>query len=239
MKIPIIEGIIERRVLVNFTADPDIVQKIIPSPFRVKVYKGKAIVGICLIRLKHIRPKGFPKLLGIASENGAHRIAVEWRDNNEIEQGVFIPRRDTSSYLNSVAGGRMFPGRHHHARFNVKEAHGNYHIAFKSADGATVSIEGSKSDQLQPNSIFESLDDVSNFFEGGGIGYSPAGSKFDGLQLKTYNWKVEPLNITSLQSSFFEDKMHFPGGSVQFDNALLMTEIKHEWLSAGQKNACM
>src|SRR6187397_1261866 len=110
MKIPIIEGIIERRVLVNFTADPDVVQKIIPRPFRVKVYKDKAIVGICLIRLKHIRPKRFPKFFGISSENGAHRIAVEWENNNKIEQGVFIPRRDTSSYLNSMAGGRIFPG---------------------------------------------------------------------------------------------------------------------------------
>jgi|SRR5688572_6983275 len=239
MKIPIIEGIIERRVLVNYTVDPGIVQKIIPRPFRVKVYKNKAIVGICLIRLKHIRPKGFPKLFGISSENGAHRIAVEWGENNHIEQGVFIPRRDTSSILNSMAGSRIFPGRHYHAKFDVQESDQHYHIGFKSSDGTTVSTDGNKSDQLQPNSIFGSLEEVSDFFEGGGIGYSPAGNKFDGLQLKTYNWKVEPLNITSVQSSFFEDKKNFPTGSVQFDNALLMTEIKHEWHSAGQKDACM
>ncbi len=232
MKIPTIKGIIERRVLVNFTVEPEIIQRVIPQPFRAKVYKGKAIVGICLIRLKHIRPKGFPKFIGISSENGAHRIAVEWAENNEIEQGVFIPRRDTSSLLNSLAGGRIFPGRHYHAKFDVKEDKGNYHIAFSSSDGTTVSIDGYKTDTLNPNSIFENLENASGFFEGGGIGYSPNGDKYDGLQLKTYNWKVEPLNITSVQSSFFENESNFPKGSVTFDNALLMTNIKHRKATA-------
>jgi uncharacterized protein YqjF (DUF2071 family) len=110
MRIPTIHGIIDRRVLVNYTVDPDIIQKIIPKPFRPKIYKGKAIVGICLIRLKRIRPKGLPNFIGISSENGAHRIAVEWTENGETKEGVYIPRRDTSSYLNSLAGGRIFPG---------------------------------------------------------------------------------------------------------------------------------
>ena len=52
MNIPIIKGIIDRRLLLNFTAQPDTIQKIIPHPFRPKIYKGKAVVGICLIRLK-------------------------------------------------------------------------------------------------------------------------------------------------------------------------------------------
>jgi len=55
MKIPTIKGIIDRRILINFTLDPDIIQKIIPAPFRPKLYKGKAIVGICLIRASRLR----------------------------------------------------------------------------------------------------------------------------------------------------------------------------------------
>jgi len=77
MKIPTIHGLIDRRILINFTAEVNDVQRIIPAPFRPKLYQGKAIVGICLIRLKNIKPKGLPDCLGISSENGAHRIAVE------------------------------------------------------------------------------------------------------------------------------------------------------------------
>ncbi len=239
MKIPTIQGVIDRRILVNYTVDPEIIQKIIPQPFQPKIYKGKAIVGICLIRLKHIRPKGLPGFIGISSENGAHRIAVEWIENGEIKDGVFIPRRDTSSLLNSLAGGRIFPGRHFHANFDVKEKNGHYHVAFKSSDGTTISVDGDKTKALNSNSIFNNLDEASKFFEGGAVGYSPNGVNYDGLKLKTYNWKVEPLKMTAVHSSFFENESIFPKGSVQFDNALLMTQIKHEWHSVGQKSPCL
>lgn len=239
MKIPAIQGIIDRRILINFTADPEIVQKVIPAPFSPKIYKDKAIVGICLIRLKKIRPKGLPGFIGISSENGAHRIAVEWTENGMTKEGVYIPRRDTSSLLNSLAGGRIFPGLHFHAKFDVKEENSHYHIAFKSSDGTTISIDASKTDRFNPASIFQNLGTASKFFEGGGVSYSPDGNKYDGLQLTIYNWKVEPLNVTAVQSSFFGNEEIFPKGSVQFDNALLMTQIKHEWHSVAQKNNCM
>ena len=238
MKIPIIKGIIDRRILINFTVDLTIIQKIIPAPFSLKLYNNKAIAGICLIRLKKIRPKGFPDFMGVSSENGAHRIAVEWTENGINKQGVFIPRRDTSSWLNSFAGGRIFPGLHHHASFKVKEENDRYQIAFKSADGTTIAIDANKAAQFNSNSIFQNIDNASTFFEGGAIGYSPGNGNYDGLQLKVFNWKVEPLNVTAVQSSFFENENIFPEGSVIFDNALLMTQIKHEWHSLGQKNNC-
>src|SRR5688500_7119057 len=121
MKIPTIAGIIDRRILINYTVDPDIARKILPDPFRPMLYQGKAIVGICLIRLKDIRPKRLPGFIGIYSENGAHRIAVEWTEEDKVKEGVFVPRRDTSSLINTIAGGRVFPGKHYHAKFDVKE----------------------------------------------------------------------------------------------------------------------
>src|SRR5689334_21923940 len=104
MKIPTIHGIIDRSILINFTADPEAVGKILPAPFRPKLYKGRAVVGICLIRLKHIKPKGLPDFIGVSSENGAHRIAVEWEEGGETKQGVYVPRRDTSLRFNTWVG---------------------------------------------------------------------------------------------------------------------------------------
>jgi hypothetical protein len=91
MKIPTITGIIDRRMLVNFTVDLDILRSILPAPFKPKEFEGKGIAGICLIRLKDVRPKGLPAFIGIGSENGAHRIAVEWMENGELKEGVTYP----------------------------------------------------------------------------------------------------------------------------------------------------
>jgi hypothetical protein len=236
MKIPAIQGVIDRRILLNFTADPGVIQKIIPPPFRPRVYRGKAIVGICLIRFKPMRPKGFPGLVGLSSENGAHRIAVEWTEKGQTKQGVFIPRRDSSSLFNIIAGGRIFPGRHFRAKFDVREENGYYHIAFKSSDGTTISIDAETTDYFNPNSIFQNLDNASEFFKAGAMGYSPNGDKYDGVELKIFHWKVVPLITTSIKSSFFENETIFPQGSIQFDHALLMTQVNHEWHSAGQKS---
>lgn len=239
MKIPTIHGVIERRMLINFVADPKVVQQIIPQPFRPKLYNGKAIVGICLIRLKNIKPKGFPNFIGLNSENGAHRIAVEWFENEEIKEGVFIPRRDTNLKLNSIIGGRVFPGKHYFAKFNVLEENENYHLDFKSSDGTTIEINAELTDKFNENSIFKTLENVSFFFEKGSIGYSPNGKNFEGLKLETYNWQVKPLKVHSVKSSFFENEEIFPKGSIKFDNAILMENIKHEWKSLKTiKNHC-
>jgi hypothetical protein len=226
---PTIQGIIDRRILINYIAEPEHVAKFLPNPFRPRVYKGKAVVGICLIRLKEMRPKGFPKFMGVTSENGAHRIAVEWDENGRKQQGVYIPRRDTNLKLNSLVGGRLFPGVHYLAKFNVIEQNNHYHLDFQSSDGTAIEIDATPGNNFDKNSIFETLEDVSGFFEKGNVGYSPNGDNFDGLKLDVFHWKVEPLNVEKVTSSFFENMQIFPKGSIKFDNALLMKSIEHEW----------
>jgi hypothetical protein len=236
MRLPTIHGYIDRRILVNFTADPDVVRKIVPEPFRPKVYKEKAIAGICLIRLKNIKLKGLPDFIGVSSENGAHRIAVEWDEEGETKEGVYIPRRDTSLRLNTILGGRIFPGKHHLAKFNVKERHGTYHVDFTSSDNTIISIDAKETDLFDPSSIFETLQNVSDFFEKGAIGYSPNHDKYEGLKLQAYSWQVQPLEVQIVHSSFYENTEVFPKGSIEFDNAVLMTRVEHEWKSLKDKH---
>jgi len=229
MKIPVIRGIIDRRILVNFAVDPEVAKTIVPQPFRPKIINDKAIAGRCLIRLKDVRPKGMPAFVGVGSENGAHRIAVEWDENGQVKEGVYIPRRDTSSAFNTLVGGRLFPGKHHHAKFDVREDGVNYHIAFESSDKTTISIDAVVTEKFNPKSIFKDLATASAFFKTGALGYSPNNKKYEGLLLNTYKWEVKPLEVTNVVSSFFANESIFPKGSVVFDNALLMTSIEHEW----------
>ena len=226
------QGVIERRILANFRVDPDVLAKVLPRPFRPKLVDGKGIAGICLIRLKHIRPRLIPGFLGISSENAAHRIAVEWDHHGQRQEGVFIPRRDTSSRLNTAVGGRLFPGVHHHARFEVDERDDYYAVALDSDDGDThVAVAGRVAAEFPTESVFGSLARASNFFERGALGYSATrgAGRYDGLQLQTFAWRVAPLAVDRVESSFFEDRNVFPLGTVAFDCALLMRDIKHQW----------
>ena len=230
IKLPTIQGVIRRRLLVNFRVDRDVMQRQLPSRFQPKLQAGYAIAGICLIRLEEIRPLHVPKLLGIASENGAHRIAVTWEDR----EGVYIPRRDTSSLANHLAGGRVFPGEHHLATFDVTDDGDRIDLKMRATDdGVAVTVRGRSAEQLPATSVFPSLAAASEFFAGGSVGYSVTSDaqRLDGIKLVTQSWKVGALDVEEVQSSFFSDEARFPPGSVAFDCALVMRDIEHEWRS--------
>lgn len=234
MRLPTIQGIIRRRILANFRVDPQAMQRQLPSRFRPKLYNGFAVAGICMIRLEHIRPKLMPEIVGIGSENAAHRVAVLWDEGASTREGVFICRRDTNSQLNVLLGGRIFPGEHHQSSFSVHESDASVKITMKSADETiTIEIDGDVSKELPSSSIFSSLAEASSFFEGGAVGYSVTSNqdRLDGLRLETKEWHVEPLDVRRAYSSYFSDETKFPKGSIEFDNALIMRNVAHEWHS--------
>jgi hypothetical protein len=235
MRLPKVHGTIKRRLLVNFRVDPAVMQRQLPAPFRPKLYDGHAIAGICLIRLEHIRPRGFPTILGLSSENAAHRVAVIWDDDAGAREGVYIPRRDTGSLVNHLVGGRLFPGEHQRATFHVVEAAPQIALRMRSADGRVeIDIVGREAQEMADSSVFRSVRDASAFFEPGSTGYSAtaSGSRLDGVVLKTESWSVAPLAIERAHSSYFEDTAMFPKGSIDFDCALVMRNIEHEWEAA-------
>ena len=234
MKLPVVRGKIDRRILANYRIDPTVMSDVLPKPFRPQIVNGCAVGGICLIRLKEIRPRFFPFRWGIGSENTAHRIAVEWNVNGETREGVYIPRRDTSSLLNTLVGGRFFPGVHHHASFVVTESKDLLSVDMTSDDGETqVSIRGMVTADFPETSVFSSLPVASDFFRRGSLGYSVTNvdGKYDGLELRCRDWRMETLKVERIASSYFDDKSRFPADSIQFDCALLMRSIEHEWHS--------
>jgi hypothetical protein len=235
MRLPVIQGVIRRRILVNFRVDPDVMQSQLPSRFRPKLQQGHSIAGICLIRLESVRPRFVPQVFGLSSENAAHRVAVRWRADTGEKEGVFIPRRDTGSAMNHIAGGRLFPGEHHRARFTVREGPNSIDLSMQSEDrGVTVRVRGTMGGRLPNSSCFSSLAEASAFFEPGSVGYSVTTDKgrLDGVELRTHGWSVEPLQVEDVHSSYFSDEARFPKDSVVFDCALLMRNLGHEWHSA-------
>jgi hypothetical protein len=233
---PVIRGVIERRMLVNFRCPPEVLARIVPAPFRPKIIRGWGMAGICLIRLGAIRPPLVPACLGIRSENAAHRIAVEWDDAGKLREGVFIPRRDTNSWLNQMAGGRIFPGAHHAASFQVWESGENFKLEMRSADGDTsLRIHARVTGKSPSQSVFRSLAEASAFFRGGALGWStrPVDKSLDGLELDCPEWRLEPLAVDHLESSYFQNPDLFPPGSAEFDSAFLMRNVPHEWHARG------
>jgi len=237
LKLPAITGLIRRRLLVNYRVDPAALEGILPRRFRPKLHHGHAIAGICLIRLDGIRPRGWPAWTGISSENAAHRIAVHWTDADGSEkEGVFIPRRDTGSLPNHLAGGRIFPGEHHLADFDISDQDGRIDLSIQSRDRSMrIRLAARETADFPDNSCFGSLEESSAFFEPGSVGFSVTRDccRLDGIRLDTHHWKVQSLAVERVESSFFDDPAAFPPGSAVFDHALIMRDIPHDWHEVG------
>ena len=229
MRTPIFCGVIKRRFMLNYRVDPKVVNQLLPAPFHPKLYHGYAIVGVCLVRLESLRPRGLPWWLGVSSENAVHRIASEWTDAKGIPRdGFFVARRDTDLWLSTILRGKL--ARYHKARFAVEESVGHVEFACRSLDKTTeVSFSGDDALQLPVSSCFKSLQE--EFFRGANSGGSPIEDSdgLEGIAVEAKDWKVRPFRINRASCSFFDDQSRFPMGSIEFDHALVMRDIAQAW----------
>jgi hypothetical protein len=118
-----------------------------------------------------------------------------------------------------------FPGVHYRARFQVCEDESRLAMDVTSKDGqANVSFSARISGEWRGTPSFDTFDEVSEFFRKGDCGFSCTlrGDELEGLQLKTLEWSMVPMDIESQRCSFYSDPQRFPAGSLEFDCGLLM-----------------
>ena len=230
-----VECTIERRLLVNYRIDPELVERQLPAPFRPQLVSGWAVGGVCFIRLGNLRPNHFPSALGITTENVAHRFAVEWDDDAGTQVGVFIPRRDTNSRVTALAGDRVFPGLHRMARFNVREQGPELQLGVDSRDGTLGLSVVARETQVLEGSLFNSPEQAIEFFRRGSLGFSPSGSSnaLVGVRLQSESWDARPVTVDEMRSSLFDDPAAFPRGSCTLDFGLVMRNLKARWVTHG------
>jgi len=123
----------------------------------------------------------------------------------------------------------------------VREDAGSIDLVMDSLDGsADVRLRARTSDRLPATSCFASLEAASAFFAAGSISYSATRRevRLDGLELRTFGWRLESLDVQFVCSHYFGDPSRFPVDKVVFDSALLMRNVPHEWHPVnGQPNA--
>jgi hypothetical protein len=230
-----IECTIERRLLVNYRIDPEMVMRLLPAPLRPQLVSGHAVGGVCFLRLGSLRPAHVPSRLGSRTENVAHRFAVEWDDDQGTHVGVFVPRRDTSSRLTALAGDKLFPGAYHLARFMVQERASELRIGVESRDGAlALSVSAHEAPSLG-GELFGSLEESLTFFRQGSLGFSASGraGSLVGVRLLSESWEGRPVSVDHMVSSMFDDDQVFPKGSCTLDSALVMRDLSVRWRNEG------
>jgi hypothetical protein len=213
---------VRRRLLISYRVDPEIAQSLIPEVFRPQIVDGSAVAGVCMIGLQSVRPGWLRARVGFRTENVAHRIAVEWDENGETRSGVYIVERHSSSFVPVLTGGRLFPGVQKHARFDLDETESRFRVSMK-ASGTKVSVDVQLGGPWT-STLFPNVDAASAFHEQGAVGWSPRrdGHGVEPLELTSTEWAVEPGQVISLKSSYFDA---LPEGAATLDSVVVMRDI--------------
>ena len=151
-EIPVVRGVIDRILVITGWTRPScrgVCPRRSDPNWSRAAWRGFASSG------SNVRPPCAPSS-GISSENAAHRIAVEWDDGRERGRRLHpSPRHVVVAQL--PVGGRLFPGDHHHARFDVEEHDGHYRVALDSDDRDTHVVVAGVRHPSAGGSIFGSL----------------------------------------------------------------------------------
>ncbi|MCU1471494.1 MAG: hypothetical protein JWQ39_2643 [Glaciihabitans sp.] len=217
---------VRRRLLISYRVDPAVAQSLIPEQFRPQIVDGSAVAGVCMIGLQSVRPGWLRPRVGFRTENVAHRIAVEWDENGKTRSGVYIVERHSSALLPVLAGGRLFPGVQKRARFELDETESRFRVSM-SAPGTRVSVDVQLGGEWT-SSLFPSVEAASAFHEQGAVGWSPRrnGLGVEPLELTSKEWVVEPGQVVSLRSSYFDA---LPDGAAVLDSVLIMRDLPFFW----------
>jgi hypothetical protein len=121
VKLPPLRGTIARRILVNYRIAPDVLRPLLPAPFAPRIIHGWAMGGICLIRFRELRPRGFPASFGCPrrtppiasrwrSDDGVTRVAVSGTVGDRLPSGsIFRSMEEASRFFEDGSRGYSPP----------------------------------------------------------------------------------------------------------------------------------
>ena len=224
VRTPVLLATLERRLLVIYRLEPEAVVHLVPAPFWPQLVNGFAVGSLTLDHVTGLRPRRLPSAAGFASENAAHRIAVEWLQNGRTATGTFVLVRHTSSRRIAALGDRFFPGQRERAGFEVEDRGPNLRVACHSRDGATV-IDAEVGEGGFTSELFASPEDVWRFCLRGAMTASlrQRGGVLDWIDERARGGVVRSASIERISSSVFPAAIGSP------DSAIVARDVTVEW----------
>lgn len=233
VKASVLSGRTTRRLVVNFRVDARVIRKLLPAGLEPRLVGGHGIAGISFARIEDVRAKFLPISFGVASDSVMHRIAVAPGGSSskaDRPTAAYVPRRDTSSMVDSLIRDRETPVERARSRFDVEETDGAIELLVRSYDDRMeIRLNAEEAESWPESSLFRSIGEAVSFF--GDTQVRELADDGAGLAEGSVRrrWVAQPLVVHRIESSFFDDPTLFPPGSFSVDHALSLWNIGSVW----------
>lgn len=221
-----IEGRMVRRLLVNATLDVDLVSPLLPPGVVPAVVggRGRAFVGVCLLRVADLRPGRAPALLGRSFDGLAYRVAVT---TSQGAPAVHIVRRETADRLARCVGGRVFPGTHR--RVDTDVSADELRVVAGGHGGPSLVVEvADEPPRIDHGSVLGDDEAASAFFSAATLATSPArrAGRYECLRMEAPPFSVRAVRPQELVLDRLAWALGAPEpAALRFDSAFLVRDV--------------
>ncbi|MDP5170606.1 MAG: DUF2071 domain-containing protein [Bacteroidia bacterium] len=225
-------GILEDMVLLNFRTDAEVLRRLLPQPFEPRLVDGFGLVGILLFRMRDLECETTMGLPSPPSEHVLYRIAVSWQQGARTHHGMYILRHEVNAKLPIQQRRRgLFPVAGRPVRWIRRPWAGSFEWTIKTKNRLRLKVGGKFSKKFPGESVFESLDNASDFFARERSVVAPRYQKsiFTSTHFLPLHWSIKPLHIHTLQTDFSQLENLFPKGMIFFDSGLIWPQMPCRW----------
>lgn len=205
-------GTIGRCWLFTYQTPAEEARALVPRELELVTRGGCAFWNIVVCRIRAMRPRPLPALLGMTYWHVAYRLYVRFHPPaGEPIEGIYFARSDCDRPLITALGNLLTDYVFHTAAILVSEKPPHLHLSIRSPDApAEATLDPTQTPaQLPPHSVFASLEEAAAFLK-----YKPAGISVDPkgrVNIVTITrdasaWKSRLIEVVSAEWKFFEGK---------------------------------
>lgn len=210
--------------LVNFSVDPDEIKDLLPDPLEVHLWKGRALISMVDVQLRHMRPARTGGFLRFNYRHIGMRLLINDQPfhNSYQQKGIFFLRSFTNK-AHVVAGGKLM------TNFRLEKAElapypkgfllrkGTQYLRYEVDEGPVFPSESTRQ-------LIERIGAIDR-------AYAVMGPDVYVTQVLRKHWPLEPVPCCGFRTNFFH--------SAQLEGVLRVPEtIHYTWLAPQKVKQC-
>ncbi|HEV8513036.1 MAG TPA: DUF2071 domain-containing protein [Cyclobacteriaceae bacterium] len=226
-----VDAFFESSTVLTFATPKEEIQHLIPECLELDTFNDKwAFIAVAMVQTKHLRPKGFPEILGNDFFLIGYRVFVRFTNKaGKNLRGLYILKSETDKKKMEFFGNIFTHYNYTTTDIHLMQQNGTMDIHSEKSD-FKFRIENSNSENisLPSGSPFADWKEARRF--AGPLPftftYNPANKKILIIEGVRENWKPMPVKVIDYHFSFI-DKLKL--NNVSLANAFVIRNIPYYW----------
>jgi hypothetical protein len=226
-----VEAFFESSIVLTFAIPKERIQAIIPPCLELDTFNDKwGFIAVAMVQTKHLRPKGFPKILGNDFFLIGYRLFVRYKNNaGKCLRGLYILKSETDKKKMEFLG-NIFT-HYNYTTTDIRQTTQNGTLEISSINSGFkvfIDISDKENIPLPKGSPFTNWKDARRF--AGPLPFTftfnPGTNKVLIIEGVRENWIPTPVSIASYRFSFL-DKINLH--DISLANAFIIHDIPYYW----------